>query len=54
MMKMMMISSPSPAIAGEHGKHHETRAHTQEAVSEWLNPHSLGTMSAFDCIENLA
>ena len=22
-------------------------------VSEWLNPHSLGTMSAFGCIENL-
>ena len=41
------ISSPSLAIAGEHGKHHETCAHKQEAVSDWLNPHSLGTMSAF-------
>ena len=30
------------------------RAHKQEAVSDWLNPHSLGTMSAFGCIENLA
>ena len=24
----------------------------QEAVSDWLNPHSLGTMSAFGCIDN--
>ena len=30
------------------------RAHKQEAVSGWLNPHSLGTLSAFGCIENLA
>ena len=29
-------------------------AHKQEAVSDWLNPYSLGTMSAFGCIENLA
>ena len=35
-------------------KSHATRAHRQEAVSDWLNPHSLGTMSAFGCIENLA
>ena len=26
------VSSPSLAIAGEHGKRHETRAHKQEAV----------------------
>ena len=30
------------------------RAHKQEAVSDWLNPHSLGTMSAIGCVENLA
>ena len=48
------ISSPSLAIAGEHGKRQETHAHKQEAVSDWLNPHSLVTMSAFGCIENLA
>ena len=48
------ISSPSLAIADEPGKRHATRAHRQEAVSDWLNPHSLGTMSAFGCIENLA
>ena len=48
------ISSPSLAIAGEHRKRHATRAHRQEAVSDWLNPHSLGTMSAFGCIEHFA
>ena len=36
------ISSPSLAIAGEHGKRHETCAHKQEGVSDWLKPHSLG------------
>ena len=41
-----------PCIAGEHGKRHETRAHRQEAVSDWLNPHSFGTLSAFGFIEN--
>ena len=40
-------------IAGEPGKRHATSAHSQEAVSDWLNPRSLGTMSAFGCIENL-
>ena len=48
------ISSPSLAIAGEHRKHHAMRTHKRQAVSDWLNPHSLGTMSAFCCIENLA
>ena len=49
-----LISSPSLAIAGEHRKRHTTCVHKQEAISDWLNPHSLGTMSAFGCIENLA
>ncbi len=35
-------------------KRHASRAHKQEAVSDWLNPHSLGTMSAFGCIAHLA
>ena len=43
----LCLSSPSLAIAGEHRKSHTTRTHKQEAVSDWLNPHSLGTMSAF-------
>ena len=48
------VSSPSLAIAGEHGERHDMRAHKPQAVSDWLNPHSLGTMSAIGCIENLA
>ena len=31
-----------------------SRAHKQETVSDWLNPFSLGIMSAFGCIEKLA
>ena len=46
------ISLPSLAIAGEHGKRHAM--HAPQAASDWLNPHSLGTMSAFGCIENFA
>ena len=53
-LRLFVFSSPSLAITGEPGKHHATRAHRQEAVSDWLNRHSLGTMSAFGCIENLA
>ena len=49
-----ILRSPFLATAGEHGKRHETRAYKQEAVSDWLNPHYLGTMSAFGCIESLA
>ena len=41
-------------MAGEHGKRHTMRAHLLEAVSDWLNPLSLGTMSASGYIENLA
>ena len=38
------ISSPSLAVAGEHGKRHARQAHKPKAVSDWLNPHTLGTM----------
>ena len=48
----LCISSPSLANAVDHGKRHAMRAHRQEAVSDWLNPHSVATMSAFGCIEN--
>ena len=48
------VSSPSFAIVGDPGERHATRAHRQEAVSDWLNPHSLETMPAFGCIEHLA
>ena len=52
----LYLSSPSLAIAGEHGKRHAMLTHKPQAVSEsdWLNPHFLGTMSAFGCSENLA
>ena len=50
-----ILRSPSLTIAGEHAKRHTTHAHKQEAVSDWLNHHSLGIiMSASGCIENLA
>ena len=40
------ISSPSLAVVGKHGKRHAMPAHKLRAVSDWLNPDSLGTMSA--------
>ena len=53
-MMHFYISSPSLAVAGKHGKRNAIRAHKPQAVSEWLHPHSLGTMSAFGYIGNLA
>ena len=41
-------------MEGEPGKRHNVREQQQEAVSNWLNPFSLGTMSASAYIENLA
>ena len=41
-------------MAGEHAKRHARRMHQTEAVSDWLNPFSLGTLSAAAYIENLA
>ena len=49
-----MLPSPSLAMAGQPGKHPDVRAHQLEAVSDWLNSLSLGTMSASAYIENLA
>ena len=43
--------SPSLAVAG---KHEKRQADKRQAVSDWLNPHFLGTMAAFGYIENLA
>ena len=48
------ISSPSLTVAGNHGKRHTVRAHEPQAVSDWLNPYSLGTISAFGSIANVA
>ena len=41
-------------MTGEPGKRHDVRAHKPEAVTDWLNPLSLGTMSDSAYIENLA
>ena len=35
-------------------KHHALRAHIPEAATDWLNSLSLGTISAFAYIDNLA
>ena len=35
-------------------KRHNVRTHQQEAISDWLNPFSFGTMSASAYIENVA
>ena len=40
------IISPSLAVAGEHGKRHVMRAHKPQYVSDWMNPHYLGTIKA--------
>ena len=45
---------PSLAVAGEPGKRHARRANKLQVDSDWLNPNSLGIMSAFSYIENLA
>ena len=38
----------------EAGKRHALRAHMPGAATDWLNPLSLGTMSASAYIDNLA
>ena len=40
-------------MTGEHGTRHTVRAHNAQAVSDWLNPLSLGTMLASAYIVNL-
>ena len=47
-------TSLSLAMAGEPGKRHNVRAHKAQDVFDWLNPLSLGTMSATVYIENVA
>ena len=53
MTKMLLLTSPSLVMAGEPEKRPYVRAHEQEVGSDWLNPPSLGTMSASAYIENL-
>ena len=47
-------SLPSLIVADEPGKRHALRAHMAEAATDWLNPFSMGTMSASAYIEKLA
>ena len=54
MLLTIFTSSPSFAVAGEHGKCQAMPAHKPQAVSDWLNPYSFGTISAFGSIANLA
>ena len=49
----IFIGSPSLTMA-QHGKRHTMHANKPLAVSDGLNQHSLGTMSVFGCLENLA
>ena len=41
-------------MADEPGKRHDVRAHEAEVVADWLNPLSLGIMSASAYTEHLA
>ena len=50
----LVVTSQSLAMADQPEKRHNVRVQQQEAVSDWLNPFSLGTMSAPTYIENVA
>ena len=54
MEECCIFSSPSLAVAGEHGKRHAMPAHNMQAVHDWLNPQSLGTISEVGSIANVA
>ena len=41
-------------MTGQLEKRHNVRAQQQDAISDWLKPLSLGTMSAFAYIDNVA
>ena len=49
-----VASLTSLAVASEPGKRHARRANKLQVDCDWLNPNSLGIMSAFSYIENLA
>ena len=48
------IIQPSLDVVGEPRKRHARCADKTQVVSDWLNPNSLGIMSAFSYIEYLA
>ena len=47
----LCLTSQSLVMGDEPGKRNDVRAHYAEADSDWLNPLSLGTMSAYAYIE---
>ena len=49
----VVVQHPLPLQASI-SKRHDMRAHKPQAVSDWFNPLSLGTMSAFGYNENIA
>ena len=51
---VMARTLPSLDVVGEPGKRHARRADKMQVFSDWLNPNSLGIMSAFSYIEYLA
>ena len=53
-MSTPLQASMENAAAGENGERYDNRAHNPQAVSDWLNPLSLRTISAFGTIANLA
>ena len=53
-MRHLYISLPSLAVVVEPGKRHARCANKPQVDCDWLNPNSLGIMSAFSYIENLA
>ena len=54
MLHFCYISSPSIAVAGKHGQRRAMTAQKPQAGSDWLNPHSFGTISTFGSIANVA
>ena len=44
----------SLSVEGKHVKRYARRAQNRQADFDWLNPHSLGTISTFDSIANFA
>ena len=48
------ISSPSLGVAGKHVKRRARHVQKWQADFDWLNLHSLGTISIFDSNANLA
>ena len=52
--KSICASLPFLIVGMEPGKRHALHAHIPEAATDWLNPLSLGTMSASAYIDNLA